>query len=163
MATKQETLWFGFLDAGKKGGPVVRDVTLGTGTPTTFYLFNLNRGAILEYRRDIAEPKLRELTEKEMELVDELREAFERARKGFTPREERKPKPLPPTRKKARVDEVEETDDEDDTEVDGADDGDDDDGDSGDGGDEVDGDGGGDDEKKTKTGAAKKSKKKKDN
>ncbi len=67
MATKQETLWFGYLEAGKKSGPVVRDVTLGTGTETTFYLFSLNRGAILEYRRDIAEPKLRELTEEEME------------------------------------------------------------------------------------------------
>jgi len=117
MATKQETLWFGYLDAGEKGSFVVRDVTLGTGTPATFYLFNLNRGAILEYRRDIAEPKLRELTEKEADQIDELRVAFEQARKGFTPREERKPKPLPPTRKKAPVEEVEEQDDEDDTDV----------------------------------------------
>ena len=114
MASKQETLWFGYLNAGEKGGPVVRDVTLGTGTPTTFYLFNLNRGAILGYRRDIAEPKLRELTEEEMETVDELRQAFEQARKKFTPREARKPKPLPPTRKKVRVDEDEDLGDEDD-------------------------------------------------
>jgi hypothetical protein len=114
MASKQETLWFGYLNAGEKGGPVVRDVTLGTGTPATFYLYNLKRGAILEYRRDIAEPKLRELTEEEMETVDDLRQAFEQARKKFTPREARKPKPLPPTRKKVRVDEDEDLDDEDD-------------------------------------------------
>jgi hypothetical protein len=114
MASKQETLWFGYLNAGEKGSPVVRDVTLGTGTPATFYLYNLNRGAILEYRRDIAEPKLRELTEEEMETVDELRQAFEQARKKFTPREARKPKPLPPTRKKVRVDEDEDLGDEDD-------------------------------------------------
>lgn len=119
MAVKQETLWFGYLEAGKKGSLVVRDVTLGTGTPATFYLFNLNRGAILEYRRDITEPKLRELTEEEKESVEELQQAFERARKGFTPREARKPKPLPPTRKKARVDEDEDIDSD-------ADDGDDD-------------------------------------
>jgi hypothetical protein len=118
MAVKQETLWFGYLEAGEKGGPVVRDVTLGTGTPATFYLFNLNRGAILEYRRDIAEPKLRELTEEEKESIEELRQAFEHARKGFTPREARKPKPLPPTRKKPRVDEEEAVDLDDDKEID---------------------------------------------
>ena len=114
MASKQETLWFGYLNAGKKGGPVVRDVTLGTGTPTTFYLYNMNRGAILEYRRDIAEPKLRELTEEEMKTVDELRQAFEQARKKFTPREARKPKPLPPPKKKARVEADDDVDVEDD-------------------------------------------------
>jgi hypothetical protein len=149
MATKQETLWFGYLDAGKKGSFVVRDVTLGTGTPATFYLFNLNRGAILEYRRDIAEPKLRELTEKEADKVDELRAAFEQARKGFTPREERKPKPLPPTRKKARVEEVEEQDDEDDTDIEIDDD---DDADA-----EIEADD--DDDEKPDSGAAKKAKK----
>jgi hypothetical protein len=132
MAAKQETLWFGYLEAGKKGSFVVRDVTLGTGTSATFYLFNLNRGAILEYRRDIAEPKLRELTEEEMEKIDELRQAFEQARKGFTPREARKPKPLPPTRKKARAEEVEEVDDADDDADDDTDDDDDDDDDMGD-------------------------------
>jgi len=129
MAAKQETLWFGYLDAGDKGGPVVRDVTLGTGTPTTFYLFNLNRGAILEYRRDIAEPKLRELTEEESETVDELRQAFEQARKGFTPREARKPKPLPPIRKKARAEEAEDSGDDDESKADAATDDDDDDAD----------------------------------
>ena len=122
MAAKQETLWFGYLEAGEKGGLVVRDVTLGTGTPATFYLYNLNRGAILEYRRDIAEPKLRELTEEEMESIEDLRQAFEQARKKFTPREARKPKPLPPTRKKARVEEDDEVDVEDDDKPDDNDD-----------------------------------------
>ncbi len=117
MAVKQETLWFGYLEAGEKGSPVVRDVTLGTGTPATFYLFNLNRRAILEYRRDLAEPKLRELTKEEMETIEELREAFEHARKGFTPREARKPKPLPPIRKKPRVDEEDAVDLDDDKHI----------------------------------------------
>ncbi len=126
MAVKQETLWFGYLEAGEKGSPVVRDVTLGTGTPATFYLFNLNRGAILEYRRDIAEPKLRELTEEEMESIEELRQAFEHARKGFTPREARKPKPLPPTRKKPRIDEDDAIELDDDKEIELKDDDDDD-------------------------------------
>ena len=121
MATKQETLWFGYLKAGKKSGPVVRDVTLGTGTDKTFYLFSLNRGAILEYRRDIAEPKLRELTEEEMETVDDLRQAFEQARKKFTPREARKPKPVPAPKKKAKVQEVKEVKDEGDAKTDATD------------------------------------------
>ncbi|MDX2436212.1 MAG: hypothetical protein QNL88_04075 [Acidobacteriota bacterium] len=121
MATKQETLWFGYLEAGEKSGPVVRDVTLGTGTETTFYLFSLNRGAILEYRRDIAEPKLRELTEEEMDTVDDLRQAFEQARKKFTPREARKPKPVPAPKKKARVEKVEEVKDEGDAKTDATD------------------------------------------
>ena len=99
MADQQETLWFGYLEAGKKGSLVARDVTLGTANPATFYLFNLNKGKILEYRRDIAEPKLRELTDDEKDSIEEYRQAFEQARKGFAPREARKLKPVPPKKK----------------------------------------------------------------
>ena len=55
MAASSETLWFGYLEAGKKSTFVVRDVTLGTAMPETLYLFNFDRGKILEYRRDIVE------------------------------------------------------------------------------------------------------------
>ena len=79
MADQQETLWFGYLEAGEKGSAVVRDVTLGTANPATFYLFNLKRGKILEYKRNIAEPKLRELTDEEKESIEEFRQAFEQA------------------------------------------------------------------------------------
>jgi hypothetical protein len=102
MAAKRNSLWFGFLDAGGKGSPVVRDASIDTGTPSTLYLFNFKKGRILEYRRDIAEPKLRELTENEIELMQEMRKAFESARNGFTPRAmrrmaspPRRPKPEP--------------------------------------------------------------------
>jgi hypothetical protein len=93
-------LWFGYLEAGAKGSPVVRDSLMDTGTTATIYLFNLAKGRILEYRRDIVEPKLRELDETECEWIKELRKAFAKARDGFTPRvtvrpPRRQPKPEP--------------------------------------------------------------------
>ena len=95
MAAKQSSLWFGFLEAGAKGSLVVRDHSIDTGSPITIYLFNFEKGRILEYRRDIAEPKLRELTDDERERLKELREAFKKARKGFTPRVTLRPTPPP--------------------------------------------------------------------
>lgn len=55
-------LWFGFLEAGKSSSPVMRDAVFDTGNHETTYLFNLAKGRILEYRRDIVEQKLRELS-----------------------------------------------------------------------------------------------------
>lgn len=106
MAAKQSTLWFGYLEAGKKGSLVVRDVTLDTGTPSTIYLFNQKKGKILEYRKDIVESKLRELKPKEAEAVESLEQEFERARTGFVPRVARRPVALPPPRKKRRDEEA---------------------------------------------------------
>ena len=100
MAAKRSSLWFGYLEAGAKGSPVVRDTLMDTGITGTVYLFNLAKGRILEYRRDIVEPKLRELNETERETLKELRKAFDKAREGFTPRAtlrppRRRPKPEP--------------------------------------------------------------------
>jgi hypothetical protein len=86
MSGKQATLWFGMLEAGEKGSLIVRDGTLDTGTPATIYLFNVKKGRILEYRRDVVEPKLRELTADEGAMVPSLTSAFEQARAGFVPR-----------------------------------------------------------------------------
>lgn len=83
----EETLWYGYLQAGEKSAPVVLDSRLNTGLPETVYVYNHGRGAILEYKRVIAEPKLRELTaEEKKELLTELRRAYRQARKAFTPR-----------------------------------------------------------------------------
>ena len=100
MAAKRRSLWFGYLEAGTKGSPVVRDSSIDTGTPATIYLFNYEKGRILEYRREIAEPKLREFTDKEEGKRNELRAAYEKARKDFTPRvvvspPRRRPQPEP--------------------------------------------------------------------
>lgn len=80
------TMWYGYLDAGERSSAVAMDSRLNTGDPTTVYIFNLQRGEILEYKRAIIEPKLRELKGKEQELEAELKNAFRKARSGFTPR-----------------------------------------------------------------------------
>ncbi len=102
---KQSTLWFGYLEAGKKGSFVVRDAALDTGTSKTIYLFNRTKKKILEYRRDIVESKLRELTGDEAAEIKGLREEFESARSGFTPRVARRPATPPPPARKRRNDE----------------------------------------------------------
>lgn len=82
----EETLWFGYLEAGEKSSPVVMDPRLNTGDPKTLYLFNYKRGQILEYTRSIVESKLRELSEEEAGMVEALEAAFREARRGFKPR-----------------------------------------------------------------------------
>lgn len=91
MAAKRSSFWFGYLEAGEKGSPVVRDDSMDMGTPSTVYLFNRKKGRILEYRRAICEPKLRELRDDEIEMVASIQKAFEKARDGFTPRATRRP------------------------------------------------------------------------
>jgi hypothetical protein len=86
MAAKQKKMWFGFLEAGTKGSPVVRDATLETGDPKTVYLFNYMKGKILEYRRDIVEIKLREFESEELTMIPQLRKAFKEVRESFEPR-----------------------------------------------------------------------------
>lgn len=78
--------WFGFMQAGEKSSPVLRDNRIDTGNPGTLYLFNLKRNEILEYRRDIIEAKLRELDNKEQSLSGELESAYAEVRAHFTPR-----------------------------------------------------------------------------
>ena len=90
MGLRDDGVWFGFLQAGGKSSPVVRDSSLDTGKPSSIYLFNLNRGAILEYQLAVVEGKLRELTEDEADLLEPLREAFQAVRASFTPRRSRR-------------------------------------------------------------------------
>ena len=95
MTAKKAKLWFGFLEAGSKGSPVVREDGMETGNRDTIYLFNFLKGKILEYRRDIVERKLRELTAQEQPMVPELRTAFKAVREGFEPRPARLRPPAP--------------------------------------------------------------------
>lgn len=80
------TLWYGYLEAGERSSAVAMDNRLNTGDPTTIYVFNLQRGEILEYKRAIVEPKMRELKAGEQDLANELKNAYRKARNGFTPR-----------------------------------------------------------------------------
>lgn len=81
-SAKQKGLWYGFLNAGDKSTPVVRDERLDTGNAKTLFLFNLARQQILEYTREIVEPKLRELKTGETDL-DALSAAYSEARRNF--------------------------------------------------------------------------------
>jgi hypothetical protein len=80
---KENALWYGYLEAGKKSTPVALDRRLPTGNEETIYLFNLTRGEILEYQRHIVEPKLRELKPDETAIVKQLKAAYSQARQSF--------------------------------------------------------------------------------
>ena len=77
------SLWYGYLNAGARSSPVLRDARLDTGNPKTLYLFNLVRGEILEYAREIVEKKLRELKPAESEFIAELDAGYKKARRNF--------------------------------------------------------------------------------
>ncbi|MGB5179565.1 MAG: hypothetical protein WBP44_12650 [Gammaproteobacteria bacterium] len=77
------SLWYGYLNAGARSSPVLRDARLDTGSPKTLYLFNLVRGEILEYAREIVEQKLRELKPAESGFVADLDAGYKKARRNF--------------------------------------------------------------------------------
>lgn len=76
-------LWCGYLDAGDRSSAVLRDDRLETGNPKTMYLYNLARDEILQYSRELVEPKLRELRGNEADLASELKNAYTKARRTF--------------------------------------------------------------------------------
>ena len=85
----KKNLWYGYLEAGANSTPVLRDARLNTGNPKTVFLFNLARGRILEYSRDIVESKLRELKSRESAAIAELDAGYKEARRDFKDRSAR--------------------------------------------------------------------------
>ena len=81
MAKNQ--LWLGYLEAGSKSSAVLHDPALDTGSSKTLYLYNLARDAILEYRREIVEAKLRELRAEESALAESLTQGYAEAQRGY--------------------------------------------------------------------------------
>jgi hypothetical protein len=77
-------IWYGFLQAGAKSTPVVRDMSLEDKGRSTLYLYNHARGMFVEYALAVVEPKLRELQPEDIPLK-ELESAFKTARKTFNP------------------------------------------------------------------------------
>jgi hypothetical protein len=77
------SFWYGYLKAGDRSSPVLRDARLDTGNRKTLYLFNLERGEILEYAREIVEKKLRELKPAESGFMAELDAGYKKARREF--------------------------------------------------------------------------------
>lgn len=82
-AKNKGPLWYGYLEAGNKSSAVIRDDRLDTGSHKTVFLFNLERKQIIEYTREIVDPKLRELKPSEAKLIDELNAAYTEARRAF--------------------------------------------------------------------------------
>ena len=82
-------LWYGYLEAGNRSSPVIRDERLETGSTKTVFLFNLARREILEYSRDVVESKLRELKSSDTKTIKELDEAYTEARRNFKDRRAR--------------------------------------------------------------------------
>ncbi|MDH3527153.1 MAG: hypothetical protein OEM43_06580 [Gammaproteobacteria bacterium] len=82
--------WYGYLEAGKRSSPVLRDNHLETGNPKTVYMFNLQRGEIIEYSNEIVEKKLRDLKPNEAALIKELDDGYKKARQIFKGRKRRK-------------------------------------------------------------------------
>ena len=80
---RKTSLWYGYLNAGKRSSPVLRDERLDTGNPKTLYLYNLARGQILEYSREIVDNKLRELKASESGCIAELDAGYKKARRSF--------------------------------------------------------------------------------
>ena len=85
----KNSLWYGYLEAGNRSSPVIRDERLDTGSEKTVFLFNLARREILEYSRDIVEPKLRELKSGEAKMIKDLDAAYAEARRNFKDRRAR--------------------------------------------------------------------------
>jgi hypothetical protein len=85
MTMSDTAVWYGYLEAGDKSTPVLRDRRLSTGNPKTIYLYNLKRSAIVAYSREIVEPKLRELKEEERGVTHELARGYAETRKAFQP------------------------------------------------------------------------------
>jgi len=83
---KNNAYWYGYLEAGEKGSLVLRDDSLDTGKPDTFYLYNHKRDAILEYKTSFVEPKLRDLKDSEQEHISTLEKAFKASRSQFQSR-----------------------------------------------------------------------------
>jgi hypothetical protein len=80
---KDESVWYGYLQAGDKSSPVARNEQLDTSNPKTMYLFNLSRQEFVEYSREIVEPKLRALKADEKDVAKQLEAAYKKARKSF--------------------------------------------------------------------------------
>lgn len=108
-------IWYGYLQAGEKSSPVVRDISLETNSKRTIYLYNHNKGVILEYALEIVESKLRELNSEDTPL-DEIRRAFKAARKAFLAgrsiKKWEKESPVATTSVPKKADEVDEVDDD---------------------------------------------------
>ena len=86
----KSSFWHGYLMAGARSSPVLRDRYLETGNTKTIYMFNLKRGEIIEYTLEIVEKKLRDLKPDESRYITELDAGYKKAHRSFKGRVNRK-------------------------------------------------------------------------
>lgn len=110
--------WHGYLEAGKKSTPVLRDPGMETGNGNTVYLYSLNRDKIIEFQAGIVEKKLRDLSKEEADLISSLNAGYKKAKKDFTPRASMRLKQVELTPQAATETPKPELDEIDDTELD---------------------------------------------
>ena len=77
-------VWYGKLETSKSSTVVIRDDALPDGLNGRIYLYNSDRGQIVEYVESIVSSKLRELTEEEVAALDKnLEKKFTATREAF--------------------------------------------------------------------------------
>jgi hypothetical protein len=86
----KSSCWYAYLMAGDRSSPVLRDSHLDTGNPKTIYMYNLERGEIIEYACEIVEKKLRDLKPDESGYITKLDAGYKKARRSFKGRGNRK-------------------------------------------------------------------------
>ena len=80
---KNQKFRYGFLEAGAKSSPVLINSKLNANNEKNLYIYNLNRDSIIEYQRQIVEPKIRELNPDEINLIEDLVSGYKAASKNF--------------------------------------------------------------------------------
>lgn len=98
-------IWYGYLMAGDKSTPVVRDPSVAARSDKFIRLFNYSRGEFVDYSREIVGPKLRDLNGQVS--MDDLKAAFLDARQNVTaPPKTMNLEKLPPLIKSPETDDL---------------------------------------------------------
>jgi len=84
LNTNRKTLWYGKLDTPNFSNTVLFDPDLPDPPKGKLYLYNHERGQVVQYVQDLVSSKLRELTAQELaELQDAIAKNWESVKKEF--------------------------------------------------------------------------------
>jgi hypothetical protein len=84
LNTNRKTLWYGKLDTPNFSNTVLFDPDLPDPPKGKLYLYNHERGQVVQYVQDLVSSKLRELTAQELaELQDTIAKNWEGVKKEF--------------------------------------------------------------------------------
>jgi hypothetical protein len=84
LNTNRKTLWYGKLDTPNFSNTVLFDPELPEPPKGKLYLYNHERGQVVQYVHDLVSPRLRDLTDQEMaEIQDAISSKWEGIKKDF--------------------------------------------------------------------------------